>query len=147
MRILLLNGPNLNLLGTRETLIYGTTTLAEIERQVSNRARVLGAEVRAFQANSEGALIDWLQQEQAEAQGLVLNAGAYTHTSVALRDAIAGSGLPAVEVHISNVWKREPFRHQSLVSEVCLGVVAGLGVQGYELAVEALVAHVKASGK
>jgi 3-dehydroquinate dehydratase-2 len=143
MRLLLLNGPNLNLLGTRETLIYGTTTLAEIERRVHERASMLGAEVRAFQANSEGALIDWLQQEQGAADGLVINAGAYTHTSVALRDAVAGCGLPAVEVHISNVWKREPFRHESLLSEVCVGVIAGLGPQGYELAVEALVTHIK----
>jgi 3-dehydroquinate dehydratase-2 len=143
MRLLLLNGPNLNLLGTRETLVYGTTTLAEIERQAQERASMLGADVRAFQANSEGALIDWLQQEQAAADGLVINAGAYTHTSVALRDAVAGSGLPAVEVHISNVWKREPFRHESLLSEVCVGVIAGLGPKGYELAVEALVTHIK----
>jgi 3-dehydroquinate dehydratase-2 len=143
MRILLLNGPNLNLLGTRETLVYGTTTLPEIEAMATERAKVLGAEIRAFQSNSEGALIDWLQAQQKDASGVVINAGAYTHTSVALRDAIAGCGLPTIEVHISNVWKREPFRHQSLLSEVCVGVIAGLGVAGYTLAIEALVDIIK----
>jgi 3-dehydroquinate dehydratase-2 len=143
MRILLLNGPNLNTLGTREPEVYGRVTLPEVEEMVRSRAASLGADVRCFQANSEGAMIDWLQQEAGDADGLIVNGASYTHTSVALRDAIAGSRLPAVEVHITNVWKREPFRHESLLSEVCLGVIAGLGTHGYVLALEALVLALK----
>ena len=138
MRILLLNGPNLNKLGTREPEIYGTATLADVERLVAERAARFGAEVRSFQANSEGELIDWLQDEQEAADGLIINAGAYTHYSIALRDAVAGCELPAIEVHISNVYRREAFRHESLLSPVCSGTIVGLGVQGYALAVEAL---------
>lgn len=143
MRILLLNGPNLNALGAREPEIYGTTTLTEIEAAVARRAGHYGAEVRAFQANAEGALIDWLQREQAEADGLIINAGALTHYSIALRDAVAGCGIPAVEVHISNIARREEFRQHSLLSAVCSGAIIGLGPKGYELAVEALVQLVK----
>ena len=143
MRILLINGPNLNTLGTREPEIYGRRTLPEIEALVRARAGALGADVRAFQANGEGQIIDWLQQEQAGAAGLVINAGALTHSSIALRDAVAGSGLPAIEVHISNVWRREGFRHESLLSPVVNGAIVGLGVHGYELAVEALVRIIK----
>jgi 3-dehydroquinate dehydratase-2 len=143
MRILLVNGPNLNTLGTREPEIYGRRTLPEIEALVQSRAEVLGADVRAFQANGEGEIIDWLQQEQADAAGLIINAGALTHYGIALRDAVAGSGLPAVEVHISNVWRREGFRHESLLSPVVNGTIVGLGVHGYELAVEALVRILK----
>lgn len=138
MRILLLNGPNLNTLGAREPDIYGTSTLADIERSVADRAAGFGADVRAFQANSEGALIDWLQREAPEADGLIVNAGAYTHTSVALRDAVAACDLPVIEVHLSNVWKREEFRHESLLSPLAAGVIVGLGPQGYVLAVDAL---------
>ena len=147
MRLLLVNGPNLNTLGTREPEIYGATTLPDIERAVADRAAALGAEVRSFQANGEGALIDWLQGEQSGAQGLIINAGALTHYSVALRDAVAACGLPAVEVHISNVWKREEFRHASLLSPVVTGAIVGLGVQGYVLAVEALVTIVKGAAE
>ena len=136
-----MHGPNLNRLGTREPEIYGKTTLAEIERMVGERAASFGAEVRSFQANSEGALIDWLQEEQSDADGLILNAGAYTHYSIALRDAVAGCELPAIEVHISNVYRRESFRHESLLSAVCSGTIVGLGVHGYVLAVDAL-AHI-----
>ena len=143
MRILLLNGPNLNTLGTREPEIYGTRTLKDIESMVAERARALGVDVRAFQANSEGALIDWLQGEAADAAGLIINAGAYTHTSVALADAVAGCGLQVVEVHISNVWKREAFRHESLLSPVVRGCIVGLGTDGYLLALEALVRALK----
>ena len=143
MRLLLVNGPNLNTLGTREPHIYGTITLPEIERMVSERAAGMGAEVRAFQANSEGAIIDWLQNEQSGADGLIINAGSLTHYSIGLRDAIAGSGLPAIEVHISNVWKREEFRHHSLLSPVVNGAIVGLGTQGYVLAVEALITILK----
>jgi len=143
MRILLLNGPNLNMLGSREPEIYGSATLADIERMVSERAASLGAEVRAFQANGEGELIDWLQKEQSAADGLIANLGAYTHTSVALRDAIAWLSMPVIEVHLSNVWKREGFRHESLLSPVAKGVIVGLGPDGYILALEALVRLIK----
>jgi 3-dehydroquinate dehydratase-2 len=143
MRILLLNGPNLNTLGTREPEIYGRMTLPEIVEMVREHGALRGLEIAAFQANSEGALIDWLQQEQTAAAGLIINAGAYTHTSLALSDAVAGAGLPAVEVHISNVWKREKIRHDSLLSPVCVGTIVGLGVHGYVLAVDALAAILK----
>jgi 3-dehydroquinate dehydratase-2 len=143
MRILLMNGPNLNTLGTREPEIYGSATLGDIERAVTERAAGLGADVRTFQANSEGDLIDWLQREAPEADGLILNAGAYTHTSVALRDAVAACGLAVIEVHLSNVWKREEFRHESLLSPKVEGVIAGFGAHGYELAVDALARIVK----
>lgn len=145
MRILLINGPNLNTLGTREREIYGTATLADIEAAVVARAASAGAEVRAFQANGEGELIDWLQREQGEADGLIINAGAFTHTSVALRDAVAAADLPAIEVHLSNVWKREAFRHESLLSPVCRGVIAGFGRESYVLAVDALAGLLKTS--
>jgi 3-dehydroquinate dehydratase-2 len=143
MRILLMNGPNLNTLGTREPEIYGTATLADIVRDVTDRAASFGAEVRAFQANGEGQLIDWLQAEQRDAAGLILNAGALTHYGLSLRDAVAGSALPTLEVHISNVWKREAFRHESLISPVAAGTIVGLGAQGYVLAVDALVRIIK----
>lgn len=133
-----MNGPNLNTLGSREPEIYGSATLADIERSVTERASGLGADVRAFQANSEGDLINWLQREAPDADGLIVNAGAYTHTSVALRDALAACGLPVIEVHLSNVWKREEFRHESLLSPIAAGVIVGLGAQGYLLAVDAL---------
>jgi 3-dehydroquinate dehydratase-2 len=138
MRILLVNGPNLNRLGSRESGIYGTTTLAEVVAALEARAEALGAEIRSFQANGEGAIIDWLQAEQSSADGLIINAGALTHYGIALRDAVAAVGIPVVEVHISNVWKREPFRHESLLSPVVNGAIVGLGVQGYLLALEAL---------
>jgi 3-dehydroquinate dehydratase-2 len=139
MRILLVNGPNLNTLGSREPDIYGTTTLAEIVDAVTARAGALGADVRAFQANGEGQIIDWLQREQGDAAGLVINAGALTHYGIALRDAVAACGLPTVEVHISNIWRRERFRHRSLLSPVVTGAIVGLGAEGYVLAVEGLV--------
>ena len=139
MRLLLLHGPNLNKLGTREPDIYGTSTLADVERLVTERATAAGAEVHAFQANGEGELIDWLQREQSAADGLIINAGAYTHYSIALRDAVSGCGLPAIEIHISNVYRREAFRHESLLSPVCNGTIVGLGVYGYALAVDALL--------
>ena len=143
MRFLLVNGPNLNTLGSREPEIYGTATLADIERMVSERAAGVGVEVRAFQANGEGELIDWIQREQKDAIGLIVNAGALTHSSIALRDAIAATDLPAIEVHISNVYRREEFRHTSLLGAVCTGSIVGLGAQGYVLAVDALARIVK----
>jgi 3-dehydroquinate dehydratase-2 len=146
MRILLVNGPNLNTLGTREPEIYGTATLADIEGAVAARAGSLGAEVRAFQANSEGEIIDWLQRERAEASGVILNAGAFTHYGIALRDAVAALDRPVIEVHISNVYRREAFRHVSLLGPVCHGSIVGLGAFGYLLAVDALVHILKGEG-
>ncbi|MHB8682779.1 MAG: type II 3-dehydroquinate dehydratase [Dehalococcoidia bacterium] len=143
MRILLVNGPNLNTLGTREPEIYGRTTLPQIVDAASARAAELGAELRAFQANGEGEIIDWLQRERGDAAGLIINAGALTHYGIALRDAVAACELPAIEVHISNVWRREGFRHESLLSPVVSGAIVGLGAHGYLLAVEALVRIIK----
>ena len=140
MRILLVNGPNLNLLGQREPEVYGRLTLAEIEARVAERAKALGVELRAFQSNHEGALIDFLQEQQDAAAGLIINAGSLSHTSIGLRDAIAGSGLPAVEVHISNVYARETFRHRSLLTAACKGMVTGLGWRGYMYGLDYLLA-------
>ncbi len=140
MRILLINGPNLNTLGQREPEVYGTLTLAEIESKLAERATALGAELRCFQSNHEGALVDYLQQEAPAADGIVINPGALTHYGLSLRDALAASGKPAFEVHISNIYGREWFRRRSVTADVCRGVVAGLGWQGYVAALEALVA-------
>lgn len=139
MRILFLNGPNLNLLGTREPAIYGRQTLADIEARVRTEAQLLGATIEFRQSNHEGELVSWIQQAGAEFQVLVLNAAAYTHTSIALRDAIAGSGLPSIEIHLSNVHARESFRHHSMIAPVCRGVIAGFGSESYLLAVRAAV--------
>ncbi|MCI3920165.1 type II 3-dehydroquinate dehydratase [Paenibacillus sp. TRM 82003] len=143
IRVLVVNGPNLNTLGWREKNVYGTLTLAEIERNIARRAETLGAEVRFVQSNHEGVLIDEIHAARETADGIVMNPGAFTHYSYAIRDAIAAVELPAVEVHLSNVYKREPFRHVSVTAPVMLGVVAGLGPIGYELALEALVAHLQ----
>jgi len=133
------HGPNLNLLGERRPDIYGTTTLLDIEQQVAAAANERGAAVLSFQSNHEGALIDFLHQHRKQAQGVILNAGALTHTSVALRDAIEAIEIPVVEVHLSNTHAREEFRHTSLISAVCVGQVAGLGPAGYDVAVELLL--------
>ncbi|RDC71702.1 type II 3-dehydroquinate dehydratase [Rhodovulum sp. 12E13] len=144
--ILVLNGPNLNLLGTREPGIYGRTTLAEIEADCVETGRALGLEVTCRQSNHEGALVDALHAAMGVQDGVVLNAGAYTHTSVALRDAVSGTGLPVVEVHLSNVHAREPFRQVSHLAPVALGVIAGFGPAGYRLALRALAGHLDARG-
>jgi 3-dehydroquinate dehydratase-2 len=138
-----LNGPNLNLLGIREPLIYGKATLADVEHSCREVADELGWSLDFRQTNREGELVDWIQeageaQSAGEAVGVVLNAAAYTHTSIALHDAIAGSGARVIEVHISNVHQREPFRHLSYVSPVAAGIIVGLGVAGYPLALRAL---------
>jgi 3-dehydroquinate dehydratase-2 len=137
--ILVLNGPNLNLLGTREPELYGRLTLAELDERCQAWAEELGTSAQCRQSNSEGALIDWLQGAQGEgATGAVLNAGGFTHTSVALRDAVAAISIPVIEVHLSNVFARERFRHRSLLSPVCRGTITGLGALSYRAALVAL---------
>jgi 3-dehydroquinate dehydratase-2 len=141
VNVLLVHGPNLNLLGERKPEIYGRTTLLDIEADVAAACGARGAAVLAFQSNHEGALIDFLHEHRKRAQGVVINAGAYTHTSVALRDAIEAIQLPVVEVHVSNTHAREGFRHRSLIAPVCLGQVTGLGRDGYTLATNLLLDH------
>jgi len=139
MKILCLNGPNLNLLGQREPAIYGRTTLEAIEANVRNRATQLGATTEFRQSNLEGELVSWIQEARGRFDVIVLNAAAYTHTSVALRDAITAVGIPTIEVHLSNVHAREKFRHKSLIAPVCVGQIAGSGAHSYVLAIDAAV--------
>lgn len=136
--ILLLHGPNLNLLGAREPGVYGSLTLAEIDTRIQSAGKEIGWEVRCLQSNHEGALIDALHDARNWASGIIFNPGGYTHTSVALRDAIAAIGIPVVEVHLSNVYAREEFRHQSLISPVCKGKISGFGWHSYWLGLMAL---------
>ena len=136
-KVLVINGPNLNLLGTREPHIYGSTTLADVENGLRVQGEALGVELLCFQSNHEGAIVDRIHAARAEGVGWILiNAGAYTHTSVAIRDALAGVAIPFVEVHISNVHKREAFRHHSCLSDVAEAVMVGFGTQGYGLALQ-----------
>lgn len=139
MRILFLNGPNLNLLGQREPEVYGRSTLADIEATVRQKAMELAAEVEFRQSNLEGELVTWIQHARKQFDVIVLNAAAYTHTSVALRDAISAVAVPTIEIHLSNVHAREKFRHRSLIAAVCRGQIAGFGPYSYVLALEAAV--------
>jgi 3-dehydroquinate dehydratase II len=136
--VYILNGPNLNLLGTREPEIYGADTLADVETRCGEKAKALGFSIEFRQTNLEGELVNWIHEAREKASGIILNAGAYTHTSVALHDALKAVGLPAIEVHLSNVYKRESFRHHSFISPVAHGVICGFGVQSYELALDGM---------
>lgn len=138
-KFLLVNGPNLNLLGVREPGVYGSDSLETINSEVAARASALGCSVDFFQSNSEGGIVDRLHSAMGQYDGLIINPGAYTHYSIAIRDAIAAVKLPAVEVHLSNVYGREDFRHTSVIAPVCVGQIAGLGKIGYSLALEALM--------
>ena len=142
MKILLIHGPNLNMLGRREPEIYGHTTLAQIDAAAQERASAAGASLLAFQSNHEGALIDFIQAEGWDADAIIINPGALTHYGLALRDALASLSAPIVEVHLSNVYKREPFRHTSVVAPIATGQIAGLGWKGYLLALEWLLDNV-----
>jgi len=143
VRILVLHGPNLNLLGSRQPEIYGTATLAEIDAAIASRGAELGVDVRSEQSNSEGGLVDAVQGARGSVDGIVINPAGYSHSSVAIRDALLAVGLPAVEIHLSNPSAREEFRHVDLVAGACLGVVAGFGQRGYLMALEQLVYHLR----
>ena len=141
--ILVIHGPNLNLLGTREPEIYGHATLADIDASLAAQAKELGCGLESLQSNHEGELIDRIQAAMGAVDGILINPGGLTHSSVSLRDALGATSLPVVEVHLSNVFARESFRHQSFVSGIALGVISGLGARGYEVGLEALVAHIR----
>ena len=143
MRIKVINGPNLNMIGIREKEVYGRQTYADLVEYVTAEAEKLGAEVEFFQSNHEGDLIDAVQTASEDFDAIIINPAAYTHTSIAIRDAIAGIGLPVIEVHLSNVHAREEFRHRSLLAPVCLGQILGFGADGYRLGIEALVGHLQ----
>ena len=136
--IYILNGPNLNLLGQREPHIYGAETLSNLHAQLERYANTLGLAIDFRQTNHEGALVDWIQEAQEKASAIIINPAAYSHSSIAILDALLAADVPVIEVHLSNIHKREPFRHHSYVSRAALGVICGLGAQGYELALDAL---------
>ena len=146
MRVLLLNGPNLNLLGLREPGLYGADTLEQIEADLARQAAGLGVELECFQSNHEGALVDRLHAARGQVDGVLINAGAFTHTSVALRDALLAVALPYVELHLSNVHAREPFRHHSYLADKALGVISGFGPASYGLALQGLVLRLRQGG-
>jgi 3-dehydroquinate dehydratase-2 len=141
--VFVLNGPNLNLLGVRDPSVYGRDTLADIEARCLARAAPLGLQIEFRQTNHEGQLVDWIQEARGSGDGIVLNAGALTHTSVAVLDALLASDLPVIEVHLSNIFRRERFRHHSFVSLAARGVICGLGAHGYELALEAIASLIE----
>jgi len=141
--LLILNGPNLNLLGTREPDTYGRTTLAEIETDAKSKAETLGFDIDFRQSNLEGTLVDWIQEAEQHAAGIILNAAAYTHTSVAIHDAVAAISRPVIEVHLSNIYARETYRHHSYVSDVAVGMICGFGAYGYMLAIDALASMLR----
>lgn len=145
--IYVLNGPNLNMLGLREPQVYGSDTLRDVETRCAARAKALGFPMVFRQSNIEGELVGWIQEARSAAAGIALNAGAYTHTSVALHDALKAAEVPAVEVHLSNVHKREEFRHHSVIAAAVDGVICGFGITSYELAIEAIAALVNANKK
>lgn len=144
--ILVLNGPNLNLLGQRQPDVYGSTTLDDIEKMCRDKAHELGVDLEFEQSNDEGKLIDLIHNARGTHRGIILNAGAYTHTSVALRDAISSVELPVIELHLSNIHAREEFRHHSYISGVALGLICGFGAAGYPMALEAMSRHLEAAG-
>jgi len=141
--VLILNGPNLNLLGTRQPEVYGHTTLEDIRQMCETHGEVTGVKVEFLQSNHEGAMVDAIHAARGTHDGIILNAGAYTHTSIALMDAIASVELPAIELHLSNVHAREPFRHSSYIAKVSVGIICGFGAHGYVLAMDAMKAHLK----
>jgi len=145
-RILVIHGPNLNLLGSRDPTLYGRATLAEIDESLRERARVRGAEVECVQSNLEGEIVTLVQQAAGRCQAIVINPGGYSHTSVAIRDALEACGVPAVEVHLSNLYARDPFRHTSLTAARCVGVISGFGPRSYELGLDAALAIVEGLG-
>ncbi len=147
MKILVIHGPNLNLLGKREPDVYGTFTLDDVNRRLSVLAQELGVEVSFFQSNHEGELVQKVQDAAGVYAAIVINPGAYTHTSVALRDAVSSTGIPAVETHISNIYRREEFRKHSYISAVAVGQITGFGLDSYLLALRAAVAHIKDGGR
>jgi 3-dehydroquinate dehydratase II len=146
LSILVLHGPNLNLLGKREPGIYGSTTLEDINRLLEQEAASLHVRLSAFQSNHEGALVDAIQAAIEQHNGILINPAAYTHTSVALRDAIAAVALPTVEVHLSNIHRREPFRHHSYIAPIAIGQISGFGAESYRLGLQALVQHLRSAG-
>ncbi|MBE9222573.1 type II 3-dehydroquinate dehydratase [Cyanobacterium stanieri LEGE 03274] len=146
LKILVLHGPNLNLLGQREPEIYGYLTLKDVDNLLLEKGKGMGVEVVCFQSNHEGAIVDHIHQASGVYQGIIINAGAYTHTSVAIRDALAGVNLPTVEVHLSNIYRREEFRHHSYIAPISIGQISGFGVDSYLLGLQALVNHVQSLG-
>ena len=146
LRLLVLHGPNLNLLGTREPSVYGQMSLPDIDKSIVRRAGELGIAVQTKQSNMEGELVTWIQNARGHFDGIIINPAAYTHTSIAIRDAIAAVALPTVEVHLSNIHQREEFRHHSFIAGVALGQIAGFGPTGYLLALDALTTHLETGG-